>query len=599
MKKREVRILSVLIAVILMFTTQMVPAAAAESTAADNSSSGIRNEISNEADIDGDKAAPEDERGERPDAPPGPPPDGGGAGEPEDKDTFTGVRSDSETGVRYLAFASDRHGYSSRISNAMRGMPENVEYVSIIGDLVGSGRDRAPVFDSSMIRDEILSAGFSKTSAAGDMSILWADHDSGVNDDAGIVFANGGSGSGLMKTGLNADGSVSYYVYGIAFNDMKSENKDAVKAFESWIDSIKDRSVPVIVVCHVPLHYARGDNKGAGLWSAALNYAAVGTETPGAKETASRNVIFLHGHNHTIESIGENSGEFYVPAGSKMEIGPSGGSRQTIYYTYTTAGYLKKNVTATLIAIDNSAITVKKYKAGYVSDDVYASASNKSGEFASEFCTAGTNTIARVKMQDTQDLIRAGAGAWLPWLPAKAVSVSSGRIKVSWNAAAGADSYAVMYAKCGSSGWKKYKTVNKAGKGSILASKLSKNKSYRFRVFAYSNGKKIAASNVLHSIAGDISAHGKWTNAKAVKLKNNTLTVKRYGKSRIKNVKIAAVRSGSTVLLHGERLRFVSSDPEIASVSDKGTVTGLVRGSCRIYVIAHNGVRKSVKLTVN
>ena len=595
MRRRSERILSILVIAILMFTAQIVSAFAADGTTADNSSLYIQDESG----YDGNTDAAEDERGERPDAPPGPPPDGGGSGQPEDKDTFTGLRSDSEAGVRYLAFASDRHGYSSRISNTMRGMPENVEYVSIIGDLVGSGRERAPAFDSSVIQNEILSAGFSRVTNSDDMSILWADHDSGVNDDAGIVFANGGSGSGLMKAGLNDDGSVAYYVYGIAFNDMESENKDAVKAFEKWADSIKDRSVPVIVVCHVPLHYARGDNKGAALWSAALNYAAVGTETPGPEETASRNVIFLHGHNHTIETKGENSGEFYVPAGSKMEIGPSEGTWQTIYYTYTTAGYLKNNVTATLIAINNDAITVQKYKAGYVSDEVYASTSRKSGEFASEFCTAGTNTIMRVKRPGTSDNISAEAGSELSWLPAEAVSVSSVRTKVSWGAAAGADTYTVMYARCGSSGWKKYKTVRQAGKGSAVVTGLSRNKSYRFRVLAYSNGTKIAASKVMHSIAGDISPHGKWTNAKAVKLKKNTLTVKRYGKIKIRNVKIIAVKRGVTVKSHGDRLRYVSSDPEIASVSDKGTVTGLVRGSCRIYVIAHNGVRKSVKLTVN
>ena len=39
-----------------------------------------------------------------------------------------------------------------------------------------------------------------------------------------------------------------------------------------------DHTVPVIVLCHVPIQASRGDNNGASYWNEALNYAATGAE---------------------------------------------------------------------------------------------------------------------------------------------------------------------------------------------------------------------------------------------------------------------------------------------------------------------------------
>lgn len=314
----------------------------------------------------------------------------------------------------YISIASDRHGNETSIGSAMTGMPEDVEYVSIIGDLVGSGSgdEKAPEFNSALIYDEIMNLGFSGVKGAADMSILWADHDSGVIDDAedgtGIVFGMDGYGSGLMKTGYNEDGSVAYYIYGIAFYDM-NDNKTtgttgveqataAAADFENWIDTVTDHTIPVFVFCHVPLHYARKDNKGAEIWNKALNYAATGTETTEEGAAITRNVIYMHGHNHTTESkTGTYSGEFYIPCGSQMEVGATEGVWSTIYYTYTTAGYLNQNTTATLVTVDEDSVDLDKYQNGEVTDGVYDTKSKKSGEFASEFVTSGQNEITLVQ----------------------------------------------------------------------------------------------------------------------------------------------------------------------------------------------------------
>lgn len=324
-----------------------------------------------------------------------------------------------------IAFASDRHGNETAVGEAMGNMSLNVEYISLIGDMVGSGgggdkppaadpstigdgggSNRAPAFDSSTVCGEMLGIGFKNVTSAEDVSILWADHDAGVNDDAGIVFANAGYGSGLMKTGLNTDGSVAYYVYGIGFYEMRNaeDAQSASAQFKSWIDQVPDKTIPIIVCCHMPLHYARGDNAGAVAWSKALNYAATGVEDPAPGMAASRNVVYLFGHNHTVESSKDRqtgdltaSGEFYVPCGASMEVGATPNEWMPIYYTYTTAGYLNQNTTATQITLLNNTIMLVKYQAGRIADALYDTTSKKSGAFASEFKTSGVNLIARVQ----------------------------------------------------------------------------------------------------------------------------------------------------------------------------------------------------------
>lgn len=326
----------------------------------------------------------------------------------------------NSTEEHYISFASDRHGSDTSIEEAMSGMKDDVEYVSIIGDMVGSGSGsgKAPGFNSSDIYNEIMSLGFAGVQSVADMSILWADHDVNVIDDAedstgkGIVFGMDGTDSGLMKTGYNSDGSVAYYIYGIAFYDINDndsagtsgEEKAAAAAaeFEDWVDTVTDHTIPIIVACHVPLHYARKDNTGAVIWSKALNYAATGSETTEAGAAVTRNVVFFHGHNHTTESkTGSYSGEFYIPCGAKMEVGATSDVWSNIYYTYTTAGYLKQNTTATQVTIDEDTVDLDKYQKGKKSDNVYDSTSKKSGAFASEFVTSGENEITRVQQVET------------------------------------------------------------------------------------------------------------------------------------------------------------------------------------------------------
>lgn len=111
-----------------------------------------------------------------------------------------------------------------------------------------------------------------------------------------------------------------YWIYGISFAQMIYDSdqqalaanergriysgKDMVDAnglsaqtashvFLSWVKSLDDH-LPIIVMSHVPLHANRGDNSGSWTWTRALNEAS-----------ENHDIIFLWGHNHTLEREGE------------------------------------------------------------------------------------------------------------------------------------------------------------------------------------------------------------------------------------------------------------------------------------------------------
>ena len=293
----------------------------------------------------------------------------------------------SSSNEHHLAFASDYHGTEGSIQNAFTGMPEDVEYVGMIGDMVGDRGNMQPAYDSAMILDRVREV-FPDLDNT-NVSIIWGTHDQNVNDEGtGIVKVMGGTGSEPVYKGTNEDSSPAYYIYAIAHYDMSNgdgESTEAAAGFKTWVDGI-NHTIPVIVLCHVPIQASRGDNKGASYWNEALNYAATGKEgitTTDQTADIIRNVLFLHGHNHTNDRA-----EHYFGAGTEMDVqvdnsseqstyepvpgerppfGPGGraeGVLSNIYYTSLTAGYLKTSGNATLVTVQDGALILTKYNGG-------------------------------------------------------------------------------------------------------------------------------------------------------------------------------------------------------------------------------------------
>jgi uncharacterized protein YjdB len=61
---------------------------------------------------------------------------------------------------------------------------------------------------------------------------------------------------------------------------------------------------------------------------------------------------------------------------------------------------------------------------------------------------------------------------------------------------------------------------------------------------------------------------------------------------------VKAVKSGRKLVKHSKKLRYYSSNHDVATVSADGKVTAVSTGSCTIYVMANNGIRAGVKVTV-
>ena len=93
-----------------------------------------------------------------------------------------------------------------------------------------------------------------------------------------------------------------------------------------------------------------------------------------------------------------------------------------------------------------------------------------------------------------------------------------------------------------------------------------------------------------------------YTNAKSVTIKN----VKK-GKLSLKNGKTFKVKakvnkvSKKKKLMpksHAPVLRYMTTDKKVADVSKSGKIKAKGKGACSIYVYAHNGVYKTVKVKV-
>ena len=97
-----------------------------------------------------------------------------------------------------------------------------------------------------------------------------------------------------------------------------------------------------------------------------------------------------------------------------------------------------------------------------------------------------------------------------------------------------------------------------------------------------------------------------YTNAKSIKLDTSDGKIK---KSKLKlnvkdtykikaSVKKADKKRKLMPATHVRTLRYSSSDPGIATVSKSGKITAKRAGKCKIYVYAHNGVNKTITVTV-
>ncbi len=184
------------------------------------------------------------------------------------------------------------------------------------------------------------------------------------------------------------------------------------------------------------------------------------------------------------------------------------------------------------------------------------------------------------------------------------VTAAGGKLKITWGKVSEADGYNIYAAKCGDK-MKHVKTVKDNTKSSYTISGIGKNKidkkaNYKVQVRAYRtvNGKKkLLAKSMTYHIAGE--AQKSYTNAKALKIAKKKIALKKGASKKI-TVKVIKQNSRKKLLSkkHVAPCRYYSSDKSIAAVSGNGVVKGRKKGTCTIYAVAANGVKKGVKVTV-
>ena len=89
------------------------------------------------------------------------------------------------------------------------------------------------------------------------------------------------------------------------------------------------------------------------------------------------------------------------------------------------------------------------------------------------------------------------------------------------------------------------------------------------------------------------------TNAKSVNVNKTKLTLKKGKTFKIK-AKVNKLKKNKKLMpsAHAPTLRYMTTNSKVATVSKSGKITAKGKGTCVIYVYAHNGVSKSIKVTV-
>jgi len=181
-------------------------------------------------------------------------------------------------------------------------------------------------------------------------------------------------------------------------------------------------------------------------------------------------------------------------------------------------------------------------------------------------------------------------------LLAKLTASGKKQMRLTWTAVDGAKGYDVFFGKCGSGPLKKTVSVTKGLSCSFKG--LKKGKTYRAYVKAWAGGNKSyigEASPTVYAIAGGYSDSR--CNPKSVTVKKTRLSL-RVGKTAKISAKVKGVKSHRKVLQKVSTLRYYSTNSNVATVSSSGKVTGVGIGSCKVWVVANNGVRKSVTIIV-
>ena len=172
---------------------------------------------------------------------------------------------------------------------------------------------------------------------------------------------------------------------------------------------------------------------------------------------------------------------------------------------------------------------------------------------------------------------------------------------VRWRKVNGADGYDIFLTKCSSKAKPEIKTIKGNKKFSWTKKKLKAGKPYKALVKAWvkEDGEKKYISESPELYAYTAKGTKKYTNPKSVKVKKSKVSIKTGKTYKIKaTVKKVDKKKKLMPAKYTAKLRYMSSNTEIATVSRKGVIKAKKSGTCKVCVYAANGVNKTIKVTV-
>lgn len=288
----------------------------------------------------------------------------------------TALTADAESTVIDAAiFCSDVHDNTSKVTSVFSQIKSSgltYSTATFCGDTFSDSKGSSSTVDA---------AAESGLGAAIESYFVWGDHDDGsdIVDDTGLVYGT--------EEGQN------YYIYVLSMADMDNdysaeEAAAEMAAFTSAVESM-DKTKPLFIASHQPLHARRSDNIYAAAWTDVINAAA-----------EQMDVVFFWGHNHTGDGDVDRS-VYNVAKGSTLNVeteagaenaGKTGtsssntGTDKTINFTYMNAGYIGKSAgrgyVATTVKITADKLIFQDYNTDGAYSGTYAHNVEVDREFA-------------------------------------------------------------------------------------------------------------------------------------------------------------------------------------------------------------------------
>ena len=186
-------------------------------------------------------------------------------------------------------------------------------------------------------------------------------------------------------------------------------------------------------------------------------------------------------------------------------------------------------------------------------------------------------------------------------LKLKSSKQAKNAITLAWTKQSGAAKYVVYGNKCGKNNkFKKLGTYTGKSKKvtKVAGKKLKKGTYYKFIVVALDkNNMVVSTSKVIHVA----TKGGKVTNPKKVAVKKGKKKVSKVTVKKGKTVKVknSVTKASKKLKLKKHRaVKYETSNKAIATVSSKGKIKGVKKGTAYVYAYAQNGVAKKIKVTV-